>query len=174
MKYPLETLETYALSLNVPAHRMEKITVGSITFYNDSKSTSIASTIAAIEQLQGTNLIVLLGGLCKGVDRTPLIAQLKDKVKKIVCFGKEQSALVEMCLTYNIPASGHNTLDTAFAAAVKDVGPQETILLSPSGSSYDLFKDYEERGNHFKTLISLFASTCCNSISRDDNLLSKI
>lgn len=174
MGYSFEKLEEHAQSLTLPAHRMEKITVGQITFYNDSKSTTTASTLAAIEQLQGKNLTVFLGGLSKGVDRTNLIAQLKGKVKKIVCFGKEQNALVEMCLKYNIAATGHDTLDAAFATVIKNVDPQETILLSPSGSSYDLFKDYEERGNHFKTLISVFASTYCNSICRDDNLQSNI
>ena len=124
-----------------------------LRFYNDSKSTTTTSTRAAIEKLQGKSIIVFIGGLSKGVDRAHFIKELKGKVKHVYCFGAEAETLRTYCATNNIPAQDFATLDDAFEACVNKVTPQDCILFSPAGSSYDLFKDYEERGNYFKKLV---------------------
>lgn len=85
-------------TLSLPAHRLEKIgSINSIDFYNDSKATTTASTIAAVEQLKNRPLHLFLGGLSKGVDRGSFITQLKNTVDFIYCFGNEAQTLYEMC-----------------------------------------------------------------------------
>ncbi len=150
---PMHQLPTYACTLAIPEHRMEKIVSNDIVFYNDSKSTTTTSTRAAIEKLQGKSIIVFIGGLSKGVDRAQFIKELKDKVKYVYCFGAEAETLRTYCATNNIPAQAFTTLDDAFEACVNKATTQDCILFSPAGSSYDLFKDYEDRGNYFKKLV---------------------
>src|SRR5437773_6469174 len=82
----------------LPEHRFEKIaTINSVDFYNDSKSTTTASTLAAVEKLHHRSLHLFLGGLSKGVDRAPFIKQLARSVKRIYCFGEEAEQLHSLC-----------------------------------------------------------------------------
>lgn len=139
------------------AHRVEKVaTYISIDFYNDSKATTITSTMAAVQSLLQRPIILLLGGLSKGVDRTPLVTWLKGRVKMVVCFGKEHATLYEQCQLHQIPAYASTTLEEAFAQCTSAMAKNDIVLLSPSGSSFDLFKDYQERGNRFCTLVQDF------------------
>lgn len=138
----------------LPEHRIEKIaTHATVTFYNDSKATVMESTIAAINKLQEKQIILFLGGLSKGIDRTTAIAQLKSKVKYIICFGKEAHALNQIAQNYTIPSKSFATLEDGFAYALTLTQPHDQLLLSPGGSSYDLFNNYEERGKRFKELV---------------------
>jgi len=144
---------TYTHTLAIPEHRMEKMLSNTIVFYNDSKSTTTASTQAAIEKLNGKSIILFIGGLSKGVDRADFIKGLKDKVKHVYCFGAEADTLNAYCVAHGISAHAFSTLDSAFEACVKQATTKDCILFSPAGSSYDLFKDYEDRGNYFKKLV---------------------
>lgn len=157
-------LHAIASTVQLPAHRIEKInTINDVIFYNDSKATTTASTLAAIEKLKDRPLHLFLGGLSKGVDRGSFIAQLKHKVKHIYCFGKEAQELYVMCKNNDIPALHFATLDDAVAACIVAVEPHDYVLLSPAGSSFDLYENYEHRGNHFKELVT----KCCNKTSFD-------
>jgi UDP-N-acetylmuramoylalanine-D-glutamate ligase len=147
------SLNAIDLKNKLPEHRLERIGhYNNINFYNDSKATTTASTLAAVEQLKKNPLHLFIGGLSKGVDRAPFIAQLKNQVKHIYCFGTEADALYAMCTKNAIPASRFNTLDGAFVACTIAITPGDCVLLSPAGSSYDLYENYEKRGNHFKEL----------------------
>lgn len=134
-------------------HRIEDVgTINGVHFINDSKATIAESTLAAVNQVNGP-VILLLGGLSKGVDRTPYIQELPAQVKHIICFGKEAEALAFMCKTAHKPCSIAATLEEAFTEACAQAQAGDTVLLSPGGSSYDLFKHYEERGDCFKKLV---------------------
>jgi UDP-N-acetylmuramoylalanine--D-glutamate ligase len=152
--HDLDTLSEYAQDLSIPEHRMEKITKERTTFYNDSKATTPTSTLSAINRLAGQELILFLGGLSKGIDRSHLVNALRGKVKRIYCFGTEAPLLHQWCNDYAIPSSAHTSLDEAFTECMRNKKKCEVILFSPSGSSYDLFKDYEVRGTYFKQLIT--------------------
>ncbi len=133
-------------------HRCELVaTVRGVDFYNDSKATVIQSTEAAVRRLAATGrpVILILGGLGKGVDRSPLLAVLKniDKIKKIYCFGKE-------CGVFKPAASCYATLEEVMADVMLTVLPGDQVLFSPSGTSFDLYKNYEERGKTFKALVA--------------------
>ncbi len=139
---------------NLPEHRLEKVTtINNIDFYNDSKSTTTASTLAAVEKLKNRPLHLFLGGLSKGVNRECFVAQLKSSVKYIYCFGKEAEDLYNFCKNNNIPAGKFTNLENAFNTCIKNTQPGDVVLLSPAGSSYDLYTNFEERGTHFKNLI---------------------
>lgn len=136
-------------------HRCEFVqTIRGVDFYNDSKATVIQSTQAAVNRLAANNrpIILILGGLGKGVDRSPLLEILKNipNVKKIYCFGKE-------CSVFAPSATCYSTLEEVMADVAKIMESGDQVLLSPSGTSYDLYKNYEERGRAFKNLVSLIA-----------------
>lgn len=138
----------------LPEHRIEKITTSNnIAFYNDSKATIPEATLAAVIQFAGKPIHLFLGGLSKGVDRSLLIKQLKNNVHFIYCFGKEAELLLSFCEQEQIPACATTTLDEAFNRCIQQLTAGDVVLFSPSGSSYDLFNNYEERGTYFKKLV---------------------
>lgn len=137
-------------------HRLEYVaTRNGITFYNDSKSTITESTMAAIQRLQSHSLILLLGGLSKGVNRESFIAHLPQHVRHVTCFGKEAESLHHLCKLYKQASSSCKTLEEAIATSLRYAHVGNTILLSPGGSSFDLFSNYKERGKRFKELVLL-------------------
>ena len=151
---PVDNLKEIVTNVPLPEHRLEFVTtINGIDFYNDSKGTTTAATLAAVTKLKNRPIILILGGLGKGVDRTELIKQLKGDVKAIVCFGKERETLASACHTYNIAHKATETLDQAIAACVGLASAGDQILFSPAGTSFDQFKNYEERGNYFKQCI---------------------
>ncbi|HEV2601874.1 MAG TPA: UDP-N-acetylmuramoyl-L-alanine--D-glutamate ligase [Candidatus Babeliales bacterium] len=151
LNIPVSVIAQAADQLVLPAHRLEKvITKNGITFYNDSKSTTPQATLAAVNALQNRPIHLLLGGLGKGVDRAPLIAQLKGLVHSIYCFGGEADELYRLCGQVGVPAYHAGTLEESFDLCMQQAKSGDQILLSPAGASYDLFKDYQERGEAFK------------------------
>lgn len=151
------SLEGFTDILNqqeIPEHRLEKVaTIATIDFYNDSKATIPASTLAAIEKISSRPIVLFLGGISKGVNRADFVSQLKDKVRMVYCFGKEAEQLKSFCDLNNIPASSFANLEQAFTLLSQNLNSDDQILFSPAGASYDLYTDYRERGNHFKKLV---------------------
>ena len=141
-------------SFELPAYRGELVAIKhDISYYNDSKSTLFESTLAAVEKFSGKPLILLLGGLSKGVDRTVLIPHLAKKVLFVSCFGKEAAMLYQACKKAGIQAGASQTLEEAFVLAQNQATKNMAILFSPAGSSFDLFKNYQERGAAFNLLV---------------------
>ncbi|MBD3273529.1 UDP-N-acetylmuramoyl-L-alanine--D-glutamate ligase [Candidatus Dependentiae bacterium] len=131
-------------------HRLELfLNYNDIDFYNDSKSTVFQATIKAIDKLEKNNrpIILILGGLNKGVDRTPLIEYLNKvkNLKKILCLGSD-------CKTF-CPYKSYSSLKDIIDVIFKFAEQGDQVLFSPSGSSFDLFKNYQHRGDVFKKLI---------------------
>lgn len=138
----------------IPEHRMEKVaTIATIDFYNDSKATIPASTLAAIEKINQRPVVLFLGGISKGVNRAEFVSQLKNKVRAVYCFGKEAEQLKSFCDQNTIVAFSFENLEKAFDVLCRELNPNDQILFSPAGASYDLYTDYRERGNHFKRLV---------------------
>lgn len=151
---PLTNFKKHTQKIDLLPYRLEKVaTIRNINFYNDSKSTTPASTYAAIEALSQKPILLLLGGQSKGIDRTDLIKKIQNKVKTIYCFGCEHAELLKLCQTYAIPAYSFTTLEAAFKTCVQQALPGNQILFSPAGSSFDLFTDYKERGARFNYLV---------------------
>ena len=156
LKLPLTGFDTLFESKATLSHRLEKVaTINGIDFYNDSKSTIGPSTLAAVQKLQGGPIILFLGGISKGVSRKDLVKELKNKVRYIICFGKEAWQLNEYCDAYSISSHVCKNLEDALAFLPKILQSSDQVLFSPAGASFDLYKDYQERGEHFKQLITI-------------------
>jgi len=155
LKLPLAQLASYARNLTTPPHRLERVPFRQgITVYNDSKSTTPTSTAAALTQLNCGSVTLFLGGLSKGVNRTPFIKTLSERVKEIYCFGAEAMLLDNACRKNAIPSHAFGTLEESWRHCASKLQAGDCILFSPAGSSFDLFKNYEERGNKFKALVA--------------------
>ncbi len=136
-------------------HRMEYVaTINERIFYNDSKATVAQSTLAAVKQLEGKNIILLLNGLGKGVSREPLIKEIRSLVKQIVVCGAEAEQLELWSLANKVPVKRCSSFEESVEMAYNCSIAGDVVLLSPAGSSFDLFKNYQERGKKFKELVS--------------------
>lgn len=155
LEFDPEKVLFYKDQLKAPEHRIEFVgTINGANFYNDSKATIAESTLQAVNQFTNKQIILFLGGLSKGVDRSELINKLPQNIKHVICFGAEANQLHAWCQEKVIPSSAHTTLEDAFGMALKKLEPHDVVLFSPSGSSFDLFKNYEERGTYFKKLVA--------------------
>ena len=149
-----ETVLSKCKDLKGLEHRFEFIgNYKGIDFYNDSKATIAESTLESIKKAGSNSLILFLGGLSKGVDRTELIQNLPKNIKYVLCFGKEAELLSKLCNQFNLPNNHFSTLESAWDVCTEIMRTGDTVLFSPAGTSYDLFKDYEQRGTAFKNLV---------------------
>ena len=136
-------------------HRLEFVAkVNGIEFVNDSKATNINSTWFALESMDKP-VVWVVGGVDKGNDYSELLELVKDKVKAIVCLGKDNSKIIEsfsgVVETIVETESAVEAVGFGYRIAKKD----ECVLLSPACASFDLFENYEDRGNQFKHAVRL-------------------
>lgn len=136
-------------------HRLEFVAkVHGIEFINDSKATNVNSTWFALESMLNPT-VWIVGGVDKGNDYSELDALITDKVKAIICLGKDNSKIIEAfngkVETIVEASSAVEAVAWGYRLAKKD----ETVLLSPACASFDLFESYEERGNEFKKAVKL-------------------
>ncbi len=144
-----ESLEDF---VNVE-HRLEFVAkVHGIEFINDSKATNVNSTWFALESMEKPT-VWIVGGVDKGNDYSELMALVKDKVKAIICLGTDNKKLLETFTgqveTIVEARSAMEAVAYGYRLAKKD----ETVLLSPACASFDLFENYEDRGNQFKEAV---------------------
>ncbi len=134
-------------------HRMEPVgTVRGVTFINDSKATNINSTWYALESMNNP-VILILGGVDKGNDYALLADLVKEKVKAIVCLGTDNRKVHEAFGDIvSLMVNTDNAAD-AVKAAFHFANKGDVVLLSPACASFDLFKNYEDRGNQFKQAV---------------------
>lgn len=134
-------------------HRMEFIAmVRGVEFINDSKATNVNSTWYALESMNKPTVLIL-GGVDKGNDYSLITDLVKEKVKAIVCMGTDNSKIIAAFKDI-VPMiietdSAKKAVNAAFRAATKD----DVVLLSPACASFDLFKNYEDRGTQFKEAV---------------------
>ena len=133
-------------------HRTEKVGQHQgIAWVNDSKATNITATTSGITSL-GANLLVLLGGQDKGEDFTKLIAPLKNNDSKVIAFGEAGTRLYEQ-LKGNVRVRlVKGDLENVVESAYEWAEAGDTVLLSPACPSFDMFRNYEERGENFREI----------------------
>ena len=134
-------------------HRMEPVSViKGITFINDSKATNVNSTWYALESMNNP-VILILGGVDKGNDYSLLKELVQEKVKAIVCMGTDNRKIHEAFGDIvSLIVNTENAAD-AVQAAYHFGNKGDVVLLSPACASFDLFKNYEDRGNQFKQAV---------------------
>jgi UDP-N-acetylmuramoylalanine--D-glutamate ligase len=134
-------------------HRLEPvITVCGINFINDSKATNVNSTWYAIECMEN-NIIWIVGGVDKGNDYSELFLVVKKKVKAIVCLGKDNKKIIEAFKDKVSTIVETTSMEEAVRSSYYLAKKGETVLLSPACASFDLFKNYEDRGRQFKQAV---------------------
>jgi UDP-N-acetylmuramoylalanine--D-glutamate ligase len=134
-------------------HRLEHVAkISGVNYINDSKATNVNSTWYALESVSN-EVILIMGGVDKGNDYEMLKDMVHQKVKAIVCLGKDNKRIheafeddVEIIVN---TFSAHEAVQVAYHLAKKG----DTVLLSPACASFDLFKNYEDRGNQFKAAV---------------------
>ncbi len=131
-------------------HRLERfLKVHGIEFINDSKATNVNSTWYALESIN-TSIVWIVGGIDKGNDYTMLEQLVRDKVKAIVCLGKNNTKLHQAFGGLVKDMVDATSMQEAVKAAYYLARNGDTVLLSPACASFDLFENYEDRGMQFK------------------------
>lgn len=134
-------------------HRLEDCgKVGAVAFVNDSKATNVDSVWYALQSVPG-KLVVIMGGRDKGGDFSRLRKLISEHVATIVLLG-EASDLLENVLHGLVPMQRASDMDDAVALAYDLAKPDGTVLLSPGCASFDMFRDYEHRGDVFKEAVA--------------------
>jgi hypothetical protein len=138
-------------------HRLEFVReIQGVDFYNNSKATSVDATMKSLEAFErGVHLI--LGGKDKGAPYTPLLPLIKDRVREVLLIGAAAPVIAEQ-LAGSTALVQAGDLSTAVYEAFARSRPGDTVLLAPACSSFDQFKDYEERGRVFKALVKRLAN----------------
>jgi UDP-N-acetylmuramoylalanine--D-glutamate ligase len=131
-------------------HRMEFVaTVRGVDFINDSKATNVNSTWYALESMQKSTILIL-GGVDKGNDYELIADLVKEKVKAIVCMGTDNKKIIEFFKDKVSTIVEVDTAKKAVNASFKLAEKGDLVLMSPACASFDLFKNYEDRGRQFK------------------------
>jgi len=134
-------------------HRLERfMRVHNIEFINDSKATNVNSVWYALESMN-TPVVWIVGGVDKGNDYSELFDLVKEKVKAIVCLGKDNGKIIKAFGDKIENIVDTKSMDEAVRSAYFLAEKGDTVLLSPACASFDLFKNYEERGWMFKEAV---------------------
>lgn len=153
-------------------HRLEFVGEwNGVQFYNDSKSTTPSSTVAAVRAFRDRPVILLAGGRDKGLPWDELARVVNESCKEVIAFGETRDILARVfAVPASEPAAGARvapsaefrsgvtiktcaTLEEAFETAIGDAESGDVVLLSPACTSFDAFNDYAERGRYFKHLV---------------------
>lgn len=139
-------------------HRIEPVaTINGVSYYNDSKATNPESSIKALEAFPG-NIILIAGGRDKNTDLTEFMTLVKEKVDHLILLGEAKNRFrqaAEVQQVANIHEVG--SFEEGVRLAHRLATPPQVVLLSPACASYDMFKNYEERGRVFKDLVCRLA-----------------
>ncbi|MFH2013071.1 MAG: UDP-N-acetylmuramoyl-L-alanine--D-glutamate ligase [Pseudomonadota bacterium] len=147
-----EDIQEALNSFNGVEHRMEFVEeISGVKYYNDSKATNVGAVEKALESFEQP-IILIAGGRDKGTGYESLSKLVKERVKKLILIGEAREIIFETLgpLTQTLKK---DTLEEAVEMAWTKSSPGDIVLLSPACSSYDMFNNYEERGERFKTIV---------------------
>ncbi|TAF64445.1 MAG: UDP-N-acetylmuramoyl-L-alanine--D-glutamate ligase [Cytophagales bacterium] len=153
----IEGLQTFQ---NI-AHRLELVAkINEVQFINDSKATNVDAVWYALDAFDEgdknqKNIIWIAGGQDKGNDYQQIQTLVKRKVKKLICLGIDNQKLKQFFSPLLPEIAETQSISEAIDLAIQSTQPGDVVLLSPACASFDLFKNYEDRGNQFKTQVQL-------------------
>ncbi len=154
MEVPIEKVLKGLKNFKNAPHRLEFVKeIDGVAFINDSKATNVDSVYYALDGVKG-NIVWIAGGVDKGNDYSQLDELVKEKVKALICMGKDNHALTNY---YQSKINVIEEVDSAKKAveeAFKCADKGDVVLLSPACASFDLFSNYEDRGEKFKQAVS--------------------
>jgi UDP-N-acetylmuramoylalanine--D-glutamate ligase len=148
-----ETIRESLSTFKGVEHRLEFVlSVGGIKFINDSKATNVNSVWYALESVSN-KIVWIVGGTDKGNDYSEILELVKEKVKAIVCLGVDNTKIVSYFKDIVPVITETRSASEAVEKSYKLAQSGETVLLSPACASFDLFENYEDRGNQFKEAV---------------------
>ncbi|MCP4714271.1 MAG: UDP-N-acetylmuramoyl-L-alanine--D-glutamate ligase [Deltaproteobacteria bacterium] len=151
---PPKTIQESLLHFKGLPHRMEFVAeVNGIRFYNDSKGTNVGACLKSIESLH-TPIVLIAGGKDKGGSYQPLRDAVTKSTKAVVLIGEARER-IHSELEHVVPTLFADSLIKAVEAAYAQAAPGDAVLFSPACSSFDMFKNYEHRGECFKDLVKV-------------------
>jgi len=134
-------------------HRMAFVrTINGIDFYNDSKSTNNIATITALNSFN-KDTILILGGVDRGISFEPLKEHMSNVIA-VYCYGQTKDKIKEFCDKHDIPCFIEEELEAAIINAYQHSKEEKIILFSPACASWDQYKNFEIRGEHFKKVVN--------------------
>ena len=134
-------------------HRLEKVLkIENVQYINDSKATNVNATFFALESME-TPTVWIVGGVDKGNDYTELMPLVNEKVKAIVCLGVDNKKIIDSFNNIVDIMVETSSMEQAVKVAQKIAEKGDSVLLSPACASFDLFENYEDRGNKFKSAV---------------------
>ena len=150
-----EQVRRSILSFEGVEHRLERVleSADGVLFINDSKATNVDSVWYALESMQRPT-VWIAGGTDKGNDYVPLMDFARQKVHTLVCMGVDNRKLIDSFTGVVPQVIDTHSLDEAMQAACRAARKGDTVLLSPACASFDLFKNYEHRGEEFKRWVN--------------------
>jgi UDP-N-acetylmuramoylalanine--D-glutamate ligase len=142
-------------------HRLELVAeVGGVRFVDDSKATNVASAVRGIAGFPNTRLHVILGGRPKtGDDLAHLARVLEGHATSVWLIGEATPSFAAALAGSRLPVTAASTLDRAVTAAAASAAAGDVVLLAPAAASYDQYRNYVERGLHFRSLAQALATT---------------
>lgn len=134
------------------AHRLEPVgSIGGVEFVNDSKATNVDSAIKAVESFSSP-VVVILGGTDKGGSLEPLVEAMKQRVRHAVLIGAAADRF-ERAISGAFPTSRGRSMSEAVRLAIDSARSGDVVLLAPACASFDMYNNYEERGNDFRNVV---------------------
>ena len=134
-------------------HRLEHVlTIQKVKYINDSKATNVNAVYYALDSMKSST-VWIVGGVDKGNNYEDLIPLVREKVKAIICIGIDNSKIIESFSSFVDLIIENDNMIEAVKNAYKIAESKDSVLLSPACSSFDLFKNYEDRGNQFKEAV---------------------
>ncbi|HKX26626.1 MAG TPA: UDP-N-acetylmuramoyl-L-alanine--D-glutamate ligase [Blastocatellia bacterium] len=149
---PIDSMRGTIRNFHGVEHRLEFVAeIDGIKFYNDSKATNVDAAIKSLEAFPD-GLVVILGGKDKGSDYAPLAPLVRERCRQVILIGAAADQL-EAALANTAPIHRAATLPQAVELGFKLGHPGATVLLAPACASFDMFDNYEHRGQVFKTAV---------------------
>ena len=134
-------------------HRMEHVlTIQKVKYINDSKATNVNAVYYALDSMNSPT-VWIVGGVDKGNNYEELFPLVREKVKAIICLGLDNKKIIDTFSSISDSIIETTSMIEAVNYAYKIAKPNDTVLLSPACSSFDLFENYEDRGNQFKEYV---------------------
>ncbi len=146
-------IQTSLASFHPVEHRLESVaTIDEVEYINDSKATNVDAVFYALQAMEKP-IIWIVGGVDKGNEYDPLMPFVKEKVKAIVCLGLDNKKIIETFGSLEVPIRETDSAAKAVQESRQLSKTGDVVLLSPACASFDLFKNYLDRGNQFREAV---------------------
>ena len=153
LKVSKNSIRESLMSFKGAPHRLEQfLKIQNVSYINDSKATNVNATFYALDSVN-SQTVWIAGGVDKGNDYNLLLPLVREKVKAIVCLGIDNQKLLEVFGPVVETIVETQSIDEAVKIAHKIALKKEMVLLSPACASFDLFENYEDRGDQFKQAV---------------------